>query len=116
MKTSRFHARRRGFTLLEILIVVSVLGILVGMAFPNFLKSRTNAQKQMCIENLSQIESAKQIWGVENGRADGDSPVDADLFGATRYMKLKPKCPAGGTYDLTAVGANATCTIASHSL
>jgi prepilin-type N-terminal cleavage/methylation domain-containing protein len=116
MKTSRFHARRRGFTLLEILIVVSVLGILVGMAFPNFLKSRTNAQKQMCIENLSQIESAKQIWGVENGRADGDSPVDADLFGATRYMKLKPTCPAGGTYDLTAVGANATCTIANHSL
>jgi prepilin-type N-terminal cleavage/methylation domain-containing protein len=113
---SRFHARRRGFTLLEILIVVCVLGILVGMAFPNFLKSRTNAQKQICIENLSQIESAKQIWGVENGRADGDAPVDADLFGATRYMKLKPKCPAGGTYDLTAVGANATCPITGHSL
>ena len=116
MKTSRFHARRRGFTLLEILIVVAVLGILVGMAFPNFLKSRTNAQKQMCIENLSQIESAKQIWGVENGKKDGDPPADTDLFGVSRYMKLKPKCPAGGTYDLTSVGVNATCTIPGHSL
>jgi prepilin-type N-terminal cleavage/methylation domain-containing protein len=116
MKISRFRARRRGFTLLEILIVVAVLGILVGMAFPNFLKSRTNAQKQICIENLSQIESAKQIWGVENGQTDGDGPSDADLFGATRYMKHKPNCPARGTYDLTTVGVNATCTIAGHTL
>ena len=116
MLISRFDARRRGFTLLEILIVVAVLGILVGMAFPNFLKSRTNAQKQICIENLSQIESAKQIWGVENGRTDGDPPGDADLFGASRYMKHKPNCPAGGAYDLTSVGVNATCSIAGHSL
>ena len=93
MKTSRFRARRRGFTLLEILIVVAVLGILVGMAFPNFLKSRANAQKQICIENLSQIESAKQIWGVEQGRKDGDPATDADLFGASLYMEQKPFCP-----------------------
>ena len=112
----RFQARRRGFTLLEILIVVAVLGILVGMAFPNFIKSRANAQKQICIENLSQIESAKQIWGVENGKKDGDGATDPDLFGSSRYMKHKPLCPAGGSYDLTSVGENATCTIPGHSL
>ena len=116
MKILRFQARRRGFTLLEILIVVAVLGILVGMAFPNFLKSRTNAQKQICIENLSQIESAKQIWGVENGRTDGDEPGDTDLFGLTSYMKRRPNCPAGGDYDLTSIGVNATCTIPGRSL
>jgi prepilin-type N-terminal cleavage/methylation domain-containing protein len=116
MKTSRFRARRRGFTLLEILIVVAVLGILVGMAFPNFLKSRSNAQKQICIENLSQIESAKQIWGVESAKKEGDPATDADLFGPSRYMKQKPSCPAGGTYDLTTIGANAACTIPGHSL
>ena len=116
MKTSRFRASRRGFTLLEILIVVAVLGILVGMAFPNFLKSRTNAQKQICIENLSQIESAKQIWGVETAKKDGDAPEDTDLFGVTLYMKKRPDCPAGGEYNLTAVGRNATCTIPGHSL
>src|SRR5688572_21285732 len=116
MKTSRFGARRRGFTLLEILIVVAVLGILVGMAFPNFLKSRANAQKQICIENLSQIESAKQIWGVENGKKEGDPATDADLFGATNYMKQKPFCPGGGAYNLTSVGVNAAYNIAGHSL
>jgi prepilin-type N-terminal cleavage/methylation domain-containing protein len=116
MKISRFHAHRRGFTLLEILIVVAVLGILVGMAFPNFIKSRNNAQKQICIENLSQIESAKQIWGVEGGKREGDAATDADLFGVTRYMKQKPLCPGGGTYDLTGIGANAKCTVPGHTL
>ena len=116
MKISRFQAHRRGFTLLEILIVVAVLGILVGMAFPNFIKSRNNAQKQVCIENLSQIESAKQIWGVEGGKHEGDPATDADLFGFTRYMKQKPLCPGGGTYDLTVIGANARCTVPGHTL
>ena len=116
MKISRFQGRKRGFTLIEILIVVAILGILISMAFPNYVKSRTNAQKQVCIENLAQIESAKQIWGVENGKTNGDAPADADLFGTDRYMKMKPRCPGGGTYDLTAVGANATCTVSGHRL
>jgi prepilin-type N-terminal cleavage/methylation domain-containing protein len=106
-----------GFTLVEIMIVVAILGVLIGMAFPNFLKSRSNAQKQICIENLSQIESAKQIWGVESGRNDGDAPTDADLFGATRYMKEKPRCPAGGDpYRLMSIGVNAQCSVQGHSL
>jgi prepilin-type N-terminal cleavage/methylation domain-containing protein len=116
MKITRFRACRRGYTLLEILIVVAILGILVGLAFPNFIKSRNHAQKQMCIENLSQIESAKQIWGVENGRTTGDEPGDTDLFGPTLYMKEKPGCQAGGTYSLNAIGSNASCTIPGHSL
>jgi prepilin-type N-terminal cleavage/methylation domain-containing protein len=119
MKTSRFQTRRAGFTLVEILIVVAILGVLVGMAFPNFLKSRRQAQKQICIENLSQIESAKQIWGVENARRDGDPATAADLVGPTLYMKKTPRCPAGGVYDYTAVGTNALCSLRAtegHSL
>jgi prepilin-type N-terminal cleavage/methylation domain-containing protein len=103
--------RRSGFTLVEIMIVVAILGILLGLAFPNFLKSRANAQKQVCIENLSQIESAKQIWGVEHGRTDGDPAAEADLVGPTLYIKERPRCPGGGDYDYTAIGTNATCTL-----
>lgn len=117
MKTTRFQARRRGFTLLEILIVVAILGLLVALALPNFIKSRAHAQKQMCIENLSQIESAKQIWGVETGQSPGSEPEDADLFGPTSYMKEKPTCPGGGDpYDLRGIGENATCSVAGHVL
>jgi len=114
MKIPRFQAHRRGYTLLEILIVVAILGILVGLAFPNFIKSRAQAQKQMCIENLSQIESAKQIWGMDNGRTDGNEPQESDLIGPTLYIRKLPLCAAGGEYHFNAIGTNATCTISGH--
>ena len=116
MKTARFRACRRGFTLLEILIVVTIIGLLVGLALPNFFKTRVRARQQLCIENLSQFESAKQIWGVEHAKKDGDLPTEADLIGPGSYIKFMPDCPAGGTYSFNAIGTVATCTIEGHSL
>ena len=112
MITSLNH-RRRGFTLIEILIVVGVIGIILAIAMPAFMKTRAQARKQICIEQISQIESAKQQWGVETGKKDGDSPNDSDLFGANSYMKVKPQCPGGGTYNLQTIGQNATCSMAA---
>jgi prepilin-type N-terminal cleavage/methylation domain-containing protein len=115
MKTT-VTSSRSGFTLVEIMIVVAIFGILVSVALPNFLKSRTQAQKQTCISNLSQIETAKQVWGVEHGKKDGDVPSDADLIGPTLYIKIKPQCPGGGTYNYQPIGTIATCNIAGHVL
>ena len=116
MKTKFLKQRAAGFTLVEIMIVVAIMGLLVSLALPNFVKSRTNAQKQVCIENLSQIESAKQIWGVETGQKNGDTATAADLIGPTLYIKKEPQCPAGGEYDYTTIGANAECTVTGHVL
>ena len=104
-----------GFTLLEILIVVGILALIVALAIPNFLKARTSARMQLCIENLSQIESAKQLWGVELGKKDGDAVREADLVGSDLYLKKTPLCPAGGSYDYKTIGATATCNIPGHS-
>ena len=106
---TRFQASRRGFTLVEIMIVVAILGLLIAIAVPNFVKTRANAQKQICIENLSQIESAKQIWGVEVGRTYGDIPSETDLIGPTLYIKERPRCPAGGNYRYNPIGTTASC-------
>jgi prepilin-type N-terminal cleavage/methylation domain-containing protein len=116
MKITRFQAGRKGFTLVEIMIVVAILGLLITIAVPNFIKTRSNAQRQVCVENLAQIESAKQIWGVEIGRTYGDLPDDDELFGATQYMKEKPKCPSGGTLRVNPIGTTASCDIAGHTL
>jgi prepilin-type N-terminal cleavage/methylation domain-containing protein len=109
-------ATKQGFTLIEIMIVVGILGLIVALAVPNFLKSRTQARKQICLENLSQIESAKQIWGVESGKQEGAIPAEADLVGPELYIKMTPECPAGGDYDFGAIGVDATCSFPGHTL
>jgi prepilin-type N-terminal cleavage/methylation domain-containing protein len=116
MKTNRFQKRSSGFTLVELMIVVAILGILLAVAFPNYLKSRTQARKQSCISNLSQIESAKQMWGMENGKKEGDVPRTTDLIGDSSYIKRMPECGGGGTYDFKAIGITATCTESGHVL
>jgi prepilin-type N-terminal cleavage/methylation domain-containing protein len=113
------HIRRlSGFTLVEIMIVVAIIGLLVAIAVPNFIKARLTAQRNACIKNLSTIESSKQQWGVEYGKTDGDIPTAADLIGPTLYLKTMPVCPGGGTYALGVIGGNATCTLSTlgHSL
>jgi prepilin-type N-terminal cleavage/methylation domain-containing protein len=118
MKIARFRANARGFTLVEIMIVVAIMGLLVTIAVPNYVKSRSNAQRQMCVENLAQIEAAKQMWGVETGKTTGNTPDEADLVGPSLYLKETPKCPAGPDYNYNPIGTNAECTggIAGHSL
>jgi|SRR3954470_24410231 prepilin-type N-terminal cleavage/methylation domain-containing protein len=117
MKTNRFQPTARGgFTLVEIMIVVAIIGVLIAIAVPNFVKTRTQARKQLCIENLAQFESAKQIWGVEHGKKDGDVVTEPDLIGPTLYIKEMPACPAGGSYDLRTIGRNATCSEDGHVL
>ena len=87
---------KKGFTLVEIMIVVAIIAILAAVAIPNFVKYRRNSQATACVSNLKQIQAA-----IEQSKMAGTTPADlAALVGSDKYIKATPTCPAGGTYSL----------------
>src|SRR5439155_9146907 len=92
MKTKT--ARKQGFTLVEIMIVVAIIGLLAAIAIPNFIKARTTAQKNACINNLRQIDGAVQQWALENKQGPASPVKFTDI---SSYLKNSVICPSGGT-------------------
>src|SRR5687767_6394928 len=96
--------KKAGFTLVEIMIVVAIIGLLAAIAIPNFIKARQVSQKNACIANLKQIDGAVNTWALESNLANGATVVTDEIFGPTLYIKTPPGCPAGGDYTYATVG------------
>ncbi len=99
--------KSKGFTLVEIMIVVLIIGILMAIAVPNFIKARSSSRQKTVIANLKQIDSAKEQWAMENGAVAGTAVTEANLSPA--YMKSYPlNTPVTGAYVANPVGTNPT--------
>jgi prepilin-type N-terminal cleavage/methylation domain-containing protein len=117
-KTNIFQ---RGFTLVEIMIVVAVIGLLAAIAIPNFIQARVHSQRNACLSNLRQIDAAVQEWALENNQPPGSPVTVANitpyLARATAASVNAVHCPADSTklfansYNLTDTSSRPLCLI-----
>ncbi len=112
---------KTGFTLVEIMIVVLIIGILLAIAIPNFVAARESSRAKACIGNLKQIDSATQQYCMDKqlstatygaGKPTLGTVAATTLVGANSYIRATPACPSGGTYSVAAtITDNPQCSI-----
>src|SRR6476646_6797105 len=111
----RTSSLRAGFTLIEIMIVVAIIGLLAAFAVPNFVNARATTQMRGCISNLKLIDAAKTQWSLEKGKGGSATPQETDLkpYIQTKADGSLPACPAGGTYTINSLDTAPTCSLGS---
>jgi prepilin-type N-terminal cleavage/methylation domain-containing protein len=110
-------SRKAGFTLVEIMIVVAIIGLLAAIAIPNFLKARSTSQQNACINNLRQIDGATQQWALENGALPTAAVTSANiqLYLGRGTAGTLPWCPLdstktfGSSYTIVNVSTPPVC-------
>ena len=112
---------KKGFTLVEIMIVVAIIAILAAVAIPNFLKHRADARTQACVSNMKQLQTAAESWRTTAADPTG-TPGISDLVGTetTKYIRKTADdfhCPEGtAAYTIgTAEGGAITVTCPANT-
>ena len=116
----RTFRKVQGFTLVEIMIVVAIIGIIIAIAVPGFIRARSQSRMKSCQENLTKIDGAKEQMALERNLGPGATIAMSDLAAAdgTGYLKVEPNEPSGGSYTVNAVGTDPLCSTGypGHSL
>lgn len=105
--------KKSGFTLVEIMIVVLIIGILLNIAAPSLITARNSSRAKACIGNLKQIDSAKQQYIMDQKQGTSFAFGTNWSYLTPTYIRKQPACPSGGTYTINAGDVNPSCSFAS---
>jgi len=111
--------RKSGFTLVEIMIVVAIIGLIASIAIQNFIRSRQRSQATLCSQLLERIDGAKAQAAFEFSLGDVDTPSDAQLVlflnkpDGTTVDGSADLCPGGGTYTVGNMATAPSCGLAA---
>ncbi|MBI4431901.1 MAG: type II secretion system protein [Candidatus Omnitrophica bacterium] len=100
-----------GFTLLEVMMVVALIGLLAAIAVPEFQRSRDRARNSICVNNLRLIEAAKEQYAIENSLGSGTATASANC---TPYLNhgVFPICPGtSAPYTTNPIGSFPVCAL-----
>jgi len=102
--------RRNGFTLVEIMVVVAIIGLLMSVATVGINYAIKSARASACGMNIEAIENGKQMWMLNARKGDNDTATEDDL---KVYLKNNafPTCPSGGTYTINNNSTKASCSV-----
>ncbi len=87
--------------------------MMLAIAIPNFVKARETALRAVCIQNLKQIQNAKEQWALEYKTQIGDPVSQSEV---DKLIGHALACPSGGTYSYGAVGTPPRCSKPGHQL
>ncbi len=108
----RLSRDNKGFTLIEIMIVIAIIAVLMAIALPNMMRAREASQKRACLSNLREINQAKEQYAMECRKQEGDEVSWSDIVPG--YLKTQPACPLGSAYGLQIIGTYPTCANPQH--
>jgi len=111
MNANQPRRQRRGFTLVEIMIVVLIMATLLAVAMPQFQAAGRRAKATACQRNLKELMGAKERWAMDNNKGPTDTPTISDLVNPGVYLNRPPECPGGGTYTIGRLDENPTCSL-----
>jgi len=106
----KIKRNRKGFTLVEIMIVVAIIALLAAIAVPSFINARAKSMQASCFNNMRLLDGAMQQFALDNSNTVATTM--AQLVGTNGYIKDTPVCKGGGTYTLpTDLASKTACSV-----